>query len=55
VLVIDKYRAPQTLYGEYGLITPELKTLLDNLNEIPVNVNIDVNVKRGSQSETENN
>ena len=42
-LVIDKYKSPQLLYGEYGLMSPELQALLDNIKEIPVDINIDIN------------
>jgi len=54
-LVIDKFRAPQALYGEYGKVSSELSALLDNLDDIPKKVNIDINMKQKFQTDIPDN
>jgi len=54
-LVIDKFRAPQALYGEYGKVSSELSALLDNLDDIPKKVNIDINTEQKFQTDIPDN
>ncbi|UCH94384.1 MAG: hypothetical protein JSV88_29510 [Candidatus Aminicenantes bacterium] len=53
--VMNRYKTPYILIREYGQLSPELETILKNLEEIPVDVNINVNADIGFQSQVKGN